>query len=106
MKSATPTLRLGKFLLGERLAVGGMGEVFVALQTGLGQFEKPLALTLLLPHLAEDPSSVEMFLQEARLASRMSHPNVVQIYDVGTESGRFYLAMELVRGVALSQLIR
>ncbi len=96
---------LGRYLLGERLAVGGMGEVYVAVQRGLGDFEKPLAVKLLLPHLAEEPAAVAEFLNEARVASRLSHPNVVQIFDVGQEDGRYYIAMELVRGVSLWGLL-
>ncbi len=97
---------LGPYLMGPRLAVGGMGEVYLAVKTGLGAFQKPLALKLLLPHLSEDPNAVEMFLHEARLAARMSHPNVVQIFDVGVEGQSYFLSMELVRGVSLSTLFR
>jgi serine/threonine-protein kinase len=96
---------LGRYLLGERLAMGGMGEVYVAVQRGLGDFEKPLAVKLLLPHLGEDQAAVAEFLNEARVASRLSHPNVVQIFDVGQEDGRYYIAMELVRGISLSGLL-
>ncbi|MBK7861810.1 MAG: protein kinase [Archangiaceae bacterium] len=96
---------LGRYLLGERLAIGGMGEVYVAVQRGLGDFEKPLAVKLLLPHLSEDPGAVAEFLNEARVASRLSHPNVVQIFDVGQEDGRYYIAMELVRGISLMGLL-
>lgn len=104
--SETGELVLGRYRLGDRIATGGMGEVYVAVQQGLGGFAKPLALKLLLPHLARDPSAVELFLHEATLAARMSHPNVVQIFDVGREGDRYYLAMELVRGVSLSHLIK
>jgi serine/threonine-protein kinase len=96
---------LGRYVLGERLAVGGMGEVYVGVQKGLGDFEKPLAIKLLLPHLAEEPAAVAEFLNEARVASRLSHPNVVQIFDVGQEDGRYFIAMELVRGVSLYGLL-
>ncbi|MBX7102368.1 MAG: protein kinase [Myxococcaceae bacterium] len=98
--------RLGRYLLTSRLASGGMGEVFVGLQTGLGGFSKPIAVKLLLPHLATDPSSVERFLAEAKLAAQLNHSNVVQILDVGEDDGRYFIAMELVRGVSLSRLIR
>lgn len=99
-------MKLGRYLLGERLAVGGMGEVRLAVQFGLGRFEKPLAIKLLLPHLAAEPTAVEMFLDEARLASRMNHPNIVQIFDVGVEDENYFIAMELVLGVSTSTLIR
>jgi serine/threonine-protein kinase len=98
-------LPLGRYVIGERLAVGGMGEVYVGVQKGLGDFEKPLAIKLLLPHLADEPAAVAEFLNEARIASRLSHPNVVQIFDVGQEDGRYYIAMELVRGISLWGLL-
>lgn len=97
-------VNLGRYVLGERLAVGGMGEVYIGVQTGLGDFEKPLAIKLLLPHLANEPTAVAEFLNEARVASRLSHPNVVQVLDVGQEGSRYFLAMELVRGVSAASL--
>ena len=96
----------GRYLLGQRIAVGGMGEVYLGVQLGLGSFQKPLVLKLMLPHLSEDPSSVQMFLDEAHLAAQMNHPNVVQVFDVGVQDGRYFIAMELVRGVSLSSLVR
>src|SRR5579871_5924043 len=105
MSTGARGIPLGRYVLGERLAVGGMGEVFVAAQLGMGRYQKPLAVKLLLSHLAEEPRAVEMFLEEAHLAARMNHPNVVQIFDVGKESDRYFIAMELVRGVSLSTLI-
>ena len=104
MNASAPTF--GRYLLGPRLAVGGMGEVHLATQLGMGEFAKPLVLKLLLPHLAVIPRAVEMFLTEARLASRMNHPNVVHIFDVGVIDSRYFIAMELVRGVALSKLVQ
>jgi eukaryotic-like serine/threonine-protein kinase len=97
---------LGRYLLGEKLASGGMGEVFVAVQRGMEGFEKPLAIKLLLPHLIEEQQVVKMFLDEARLCARMNHPNIVQILDLGREEGRYFLAMELVHGVSLIRLVR
>lgn len=97
---------LGRYLLGEKLASGGMGEVFVAVQKGQEGFEKPLAIKLLLPHLIEESHVVKMFMDEARLCARMSHPNIVQILDLGIEEERYFLAMELVRGVSLVKLVR
>ncbi len=82
-----------------------MGEVFLAVQTGIGRFEKPLALKLLLPHLSSRARAVRMFLDEARLAARMNHPNVTSIFDVGVVDGRYFMAMELVQGISLSRLI-
>jgi eukaryotic-like serine/threonine-protein kinase len=89
-----------------RIAGGGMGEVFVARLTGAGSFEKQVALKLLLPHLADDPELVQGFHDEARLAARMHHPNIVEIFDVGETGGRPFIAMQLVDGVTTHQLIR
>lgn len=105
MKNETG-IPLGRYLLGEKLATGGMGEVFVAVQRGPDGLQKPLALKLLLPHLVEEPSVVKMFLDEARLCARMNHPNIVQILDLGKEKGRYFLAMELVHGVSLVKLVQ
>lgn len=99
-------MRFGQYELGPRLAAGGMGEVFIARRRGAGSFEKELALKLLLPHLAEDPEFVTRFFDEARLAARMNHPNIVPIFDVGEADGRPYLAMALVEGVSLATLLR
>ncbi len=95
---------LGRYLLGDRLGTGGMGEVYLAVQTGIGSFEKPLALKLLLPHLSGRENAVRMFLDEARLAARMNHGNITQIFDVGVVDGRYFIAMELVQGVSLAAL--
>jgi eukaryotic-like serine/threonine-protein kinase len=89
-----------------RIAGGGMGEVFVARRTGAGDFEKRVALKLLLPHLASSPRLVQDFHAEARLAARMHHPNIVEIFDVGEADGRPFIAMQLVDGVTLSRLMR
>jgi eukaryotic-like serine/threonine-protein kinase len=89
-----------------KIAGGGMGEVFVARRSGAGNFEKRVALKLLLPHLATTPKLVQDFHAEARLAARMHHPNIVEIFDVGEAGGRPCIAMQLVDGVTLSRLTR
>lgn len=89
-----------------RIAGGGMGEVFVARRTGAGNFEKHVALKLLLPHLAGSPDLVRRFHDEARLAARMHHPNIVEIFDVGETDGRPFIAMQWVEGVTLGRLLR
>ena len=94
------------FELLRRLASGGMGEVFIAKKTGADDFEKHVALKLLLPHLTAMPDSVKRFHAEARLAARMHHPNIVEIFDVGEAEGRPFIAMQLVEGVSLSQYLR
>lgn len=90
----------------KKVAGGGMGEVFVARRTGMGNFEKRVALKLLLPHLVSSPDLVQRFHEEARLAARMHHPNIVEIFDVGESEGRPFIAMQLVDGVTLGKLVR
>ncbi len=83
-----------------------MGEVFVARKRGTGDFEKHVALKLLLPHLTSSPTSVKRFYDEASLAARMRHPNIVEIFDVGEAEGRPFIAMQLVEGVSLNHYLR
>ncbi len=99
-------LRVGPYELLTRLASGGMGEVFIARRTGAGDFEKKVALKLLLPHLVPDQEFVQRFFDEARLAARMNHPNLVQIFDVGESDGRPYLAMALIEGISLGRFLK
>jgi serine/threonine protein kinase len=99
-------LRVGEYELLSRIAAGGMGEVFIARKTGRAAFEKRVALKLLLPHLSQEPELVHRFLDEARIAAQMNHPNLVQVFDVGEADGRHYLAMALVEGVSLARLLK
>ena len=95
----------GKHLLLAKLATGGMGEVFLARMQSATGFEKLLVLKRLLPHLSEDPRFVAMFLDEAKIAARISHANVCQIYELGSVDGQFYMTMEYLEGVSLSTVI-
>jgi serine/threonine-protein kinase len=83
-----------------------MAEVFLAKAAGPMGFEKLLVLKRILPELAEEPSFVEMFLSEARLAARLTHPNIVQIFDFGESEGAYFLAMEYIDGPSLRTLIK
>ncbi|MBM4783080.1 MAG: serine/threonine protein kinase [Archangiaceae bacterium] len=94
------------FELLKRLASGGMGEVFVARKMGTADFEKRVALKLLLPHLTASSDSVKRFYAEARLAARMHHPNIVEIFDVGEAEGRPFIAMQLIEGLSLAQYLQ
>jgi hypothetical protein len=105
VSNSSAGLRAGRYELLTRLAAGGMGEVFIARQTSEGSFEKRVALKLLLPHLSQEEEFVHMFLDEARIAARMNHPNIVQIFDLGVADGRYFIAMSLVEGTSLSRLI-
>lgn len=97
---------LGKYRLVRRLATGGMAEVFLAKAAGPMGFEKELVVKRILPHLAEDPQFVEMFLAEAKLAARLNHGNVVQIFDFGEQEDSYFIAMEYVEGLNLKVLLK
>jgi serine/threonine-protein kinase len=96
---------VGRYELLVRLASGGMATVHLARARGVAGFERLFAVKLCHPHLLEDPSFVTMFLDEARLAALIRHPNVVATVDVGTEE-ELYMVMEYVEGGALNRLQR
>lgn len=95
-----------RYQLIRRVAAGGMGEVFIARRTGAASFERRVALKLMQPHLLSSQELVDRFYAEARLVARMHHPNITEIIDVGEADGRPFIAMQLVVGVTLSQLIK
>ncbi len=97
-------LRLGKYQLVRRLAVGGMAEVWLAQAAGPGGFSKQLVVKRILPHLAEDRTFVDLFLSEARVAALLNHPNLVHIFDFGEADGTWFLAMEFIDGPNLRVL--
>ena len=89
----------GKYQLIEKIAQGGMAEVFLATQSAeLGGFEKELAIKRIFPNLASEESMRNMFLDEARIAANLNHPNIVQVYDLGQVGEYLYIAMEFVEG--------
>jgi eukaryotic-like serine/threonine-protein kinase len=94
----------GKYLLVERLAQGGMAEVFRAVYQGAAGFEKQVAVKRILPVFDGAREFVAMFVDEARIASSLTHVNIVQVSDFGELDGNYYLAMELVDGVDLGRL--
>src|SRR5215471_6964681 len=89
---------LGKYEILRRLATGGMAEIYLARVRGTAGFEKVVVLKRILPNVAEDPTFVQMFLDEARLAATLQHPNIADVYDVGEEGGIYFFAMEFVHG--------
>ncbi len=94
----------GRFQLLRRIAQGGMAEVYLAQQTGPAGFSKQLVIKKIHPHLAHNEEFVGMFLDEARVAALLSHPNIGQIYELGEEHGQYYIAMEHIDGCNLRQL--
>ncbi len=98
-------MRLGKYTLLRKIATGGMAEIFLARQDGPAGFQKILVIKRILPHFSSDARFVTMFLNEARLAALLNHPNVVSIFDLGEEHGSYYLAMEYIHGRSLDQIL-
>lgn len=97
---------VGKYKLLKKIATGGMAEIFLAETTGPGRFVKRMVIKRILPHLVGDEKFLTMFQDEANLAALMSHPNIVQIFDLGEESGSYYIAMEHVSGYNLRAIIQ
>jgi tRNA A-37 threonylcarbamoyl transferase component Bud32 len=95
------TTPIGKYKLVRLIAAGGMAEVYLARQAGAAGFQKLVCLKRILPHLARDKQFVEMFLNEARLAARLDHPNIVSIFDLGGANGNYFIAMEFIDGPSL-----
>jgi eukaryotic-like serine/threonine-protein kinase len=96
----------GKYLLLESVNAGGMGEIFRAKTFGVEGFEKIVAVKRILPNLVNDKVFAGMFIEEARLAARLTHPNIVQIYELGKVDGEHYIAMEYISGKNLRQILR
>jgi eukaryotic-like serine/threonine-protein kinase len=88
----------GRYQLVKKIAVGGMGEVWLARQRGMVGFEKLVVVKRLLPHLTAEQEFINMFFDEARIAALLNHPNIAQIYDLGEVNGEYYIAMEYVPG--------
>jgi hypothetical protein len=98
--------QLGRYRIEKRLGVGGMAEVFLAWQVGVGGFERKVALKRPLPQLMEDPSAVAMFLDEARIAAQLQHRHIVQLFEVDRHEGTYFIAMEYVDGPTLRTCLR
>ena len=96
---------LGKYQLIAELGHGGMAEVFLALAAGPANFNKLAVIKQIRPQFAEDAEFLTMFLDEARLAARLNHPNVVQTNEVGEDDGRFFICMEYLEGQPLNRIL-
>jgi serine/threonine-protein kinase len=107
-EDATPVMRgrIGRYEVVTPLGTGGMAQVLVARARGPEGLGRLVALKRILPHLSTDPIIVQQFLDEARIGLRLSHPNLVTVYDIGEAQGAYYIAMELVRGVDLDRLLK
>lgn len=97
---------LGRYQLLGLIAAGGMAKVYLARVVGEGGFEREVAVKLMHDHLLHDADFVAMFLDEARLAARIRHPNVVPTLDVQKSDGALFLVMEFIEGLSLSNMLR
>jgi len=100
-----PGDKLGKYDLIRQIAIGGMAELYLARTVGIEGFEKLSVIKRILPQFATNANFVNMFLNEARLAATLHHPNVAQVYDIGLEDGDYFFAMEYVHGEDLDRMI-
>ena len=98
--------RLGRYQIIGRLATGGMAEVYLALSGDVPGFRTLVVVKRILPHLASNAQFIRMFLDEARLAALLDHPNIVRIVEVGHDGEDYFLVMELVQGKPLSAVLR
>jgi TonB family protein len=99
--------RFGQYQLIERIASGGMAELYKARRTGVEGFQKIVAIKKILPHMAGNEEFIAMFADEAKLAAQLNHPNIVHIYDLGKiEEGGYFIAMEYVDGRDLRTILQ
>jgi eukaryotic-like serine/threonine-protein kinase len=102
----TSSFFIGKFQVIGQLGRGGMADVYLCRLQGIGGFDKEVVLKRILPERAGDPHFVRMFLDEARLVANLNHPNIVQVFEIGEQDGVPFMAMEYIKGVTLSMIIR
>ncbi|HEY3802357.1 MAG TPA: serine/threonine-protein kinase [Kofleriaceae bacterium] len=98
--------RFGPYIVHELLGTGGMASVHLAETQSAGGFRKRVALKRLLAHLLDEPELVDAFAREAKLASHLHHQHIAQTFDLGVIEGTYYIAMELVPGPTLRQIVR
>src|SRR5580704_15309183 len=98
--------RFGKYTLIRKIAVGGMAELYLAIQKSVAGFEKLVVIKRILPAMNQDRAFIAMLLHEARIAATLSHANIVHVFDVGQVAGTYYIAMEHVHGEDLRAIVR
>jgi TonB family protein len=96
----------GRYQLLEKIAAGGMAEVYKARMRGEEGFEKIVAIKRILPHMADNDDFITMFIDEAKLAAQLTHNNIIHIYDLGKEDAYHYIAMEYVEGKDLRSILK
>ena len=100
-----PSSEFGQYTLLERIAVGGMAEVWKARMKGVEGFQKTVAIKKILPHLTDSSDFVTMFIDEAKLAAQLNHNNIIHIYDLGKIGDDYFIAMEFVDGKDLRSIL-
>jgi len=105
-EAAKELRRLGRYSLLKKIATGGMGEVHLARLDSVQGVEKLFAIKLLLPQFAEEQSVVDMFITEARIAARIAHSNVCQVFELGLEQDELFICMEYLRGVPATSILK
>lgn len=99
-------VRFGQYVLLEKIATGGMAEVWKARMRGVEGFQKIVAIKKILPHLSDNQDFVEMFIDEAKLAAQLNHNNIIHIYDLGKIQSSYYIAMEYIDGSDLKAILK
>jgi TonB family protein len=98
--------RFGQYVLLEKIATGGMAEVWKARMRGVEGFQKIVAIKKILPHLSDNREFIDMFIDEAKLAAQLNHNNIIHIYDLGKIQNSYYIAMEFVDGYDLKTILK
>ncbi|MFP2912917.1 serine/threonine-protein kinase, partial [Pyxidicoccus sp. 3LFB2] len=106
MQQPSEGLHFGKYKLLERIATGGMAEIYRARMTAVAGVTKPVVIKKILPGYAGNTAFVSMFVNEARIAAGLSHGNIAQVFDFGEVDGQYFIAMEFVDGHPLSRVLR
>jgi serine/threonine-protein kinase len=105
-RSSAGTYFLGRYRVVDEIGIGGMASVHLARMDGPGGFQKWVAIKRIHPHLVEDQTFIHMFLDEARIAARISHPNVATVFDLGEHENTYWIAMEYLHGEPLREVMR
>jgi len=105
-RSSAGTYFLGRYRVVDEIGIGGMASVHLARMDGPGGFQKWVAIKRIHPHLVEDQTFIHMFLDEARIAARISHPNVATVFDLGEHEDTYWIAMEYLHGEPLREVMR
>jgi TonB family protein len=98
--------KFGQYVMLEKIATGGMAEVWKARMRGVEGFQKIVAIKKILPHLSDNQDFIEMFVDEAKLAAQLNHNNIIHIYDLGKIQSSYYIAMEYIDGYDLKNILR